>query len=216
MGFALSREHGETVIESRGTTHRIVFAVDRVRQEPRLEHTTRPSLKNGRRGDGSRKRARARESRVELNAMTPRQLLDFVEEKLYSMISTCRVSLYWARATGATASPTMCRSSTSGCGSRMSNIWGWNRNQQMCQSIGGNADQKMRGTSRWRARVRMRGSKHQSILAVGGIPAGTGQGLGIGGPWQHLRSGARSLEESNFLRRRLVAPQGLFALPPID
>jgi len=100
MGFALSREHGETVIESRGTTHRIVFAVDRVRQEPRLEHTTRPSLKNGRRGDGSRKRARARESRVELNAMTPRQLLDFVEEKLYSMISTCRVSRYWARATG--------------------------------------------------------------------------------------------------------------------
>ena len=40
------------------------------------------------------------ESRVELNAMTSRQLLDFVEEKLYSMISTCRVSRYWARATG--------------------------------------------------------------------------------------------------------------------
>ena len=44
MGFALSGEHGETVIESRGTAHRIVFAADRIRQEPRLEHTTRPSL----------------------------------------------------------------------------------------------------------------------------------------------------------------------------
>jgi DNA topoisomerase VI subunit B len=44
MGFALSGEHGETVIESRGTAHRIVFAADRIRQEPRLDHTTRPSL----------------------------------------------------------------------------------------------------------------------------------------------------------------------------
>src|SRR6516162_8299166 len=44
MGFALSGTQGETVIESRSTAHRIVFAADRIRQEPRLEHTTRPSL----------------------------------------------------------------------------------------------------------------------------------------------------------------------------
>jgi DNA topoisomerase VI subunit B len=48
MGFALSGEHGETVIESRGTAHRIVFAADRIRQEPRISHTTTRSLiKNG-------------------------------------------------------------------------------------------------------------------------------------------------------------------------
>ena len=48
MGFALSGEHGETVIESRGTAHRIVFAADRIRQEPRIVHTTtRSFIKNG-------------------------------------------------------------------------------------------------------------------------------------------------------------------------
>jgi DNA topoisomerase VI subunit B len=48
MGFALSGEHGETVIESRGTAHRIVFAADRIRQEPRILHTTtRSFIKNG-------------------------------------------------------------------------------------------------------------------------------------------------------------------------
>ena len=48
MGFALSGEQGETVIESRGTAHRIVFAAARIRQEPRIQHTTTRSLiKNG-------------------------------------------------------------------------------------------------------------------------------------------------------------------------
>jgi DNA topoisomerase VI subunit B len=48
MGFALSGEHGETVIESRGTAHRIVLAADRIRQEPRISHTTtRSFIKNG-------------------------------------------------------------------------------------------------------------------------------------------------------------------------
>ena len=48
MGFALSGELGETVIESRGTAHRIVIAADRIRQEPRILHTTTRSLiKNG-------------------------------------------------------------------------------------------------------------------------------------------------------------------------
>src|SRR6516165_8856312 len=37
MGFALTGERGETIIESRGTRHRIVFAVDRIRQQPRIE-----------------------------------------------------------------------------------------------------------------------------------------------------------------------------------
>jgi transposase-like protein len=37
-------ERGETLIESRGVAHRIVFAVDRIRQEPRIERTKGPSL----------------------------------------------------------------------------------------------------------------------------------------------------------------------------
>ena len=48
MGFALTGERGETVIESRGIAHRIVFAVDRIRQEPRIERAEAPSLvRNG-------------------------------------------------------------------------------------------------------------------------------------------------------------------------
>jgi DNA topoisomerase VI subunit B len=39
MGFALTGERGETIIESRGTRHSIVFAVDRIRQQPRIERT---------------------------------------------------------------------------------------------------------------------------------------------------------------------------------
>ena len=44
MGFALSGERGETLIESRGIAHRIVFAVDRIRQQPRIDRTKGPSL----------------------------------------------------------------------------------------------------------------------------------------------------------------------------
>ena len=44
MGFALNGERGETVIESRGTAHRIAFAVDRLRQEPQITRTTTQSL----------------------------------------------------------------------------------------------------------------------------------------------------------------------------
>ena len=48
MGFALTGERGETIIESRGTRHRIVFAVDRIRQQPRIERTeSRSSVKIG-------------------------------------------------------------------------------------------------------------------------------------------------------------------------
>jgi DNA topoisomerase VI subunit B len=48
MGFALGGERGETMIESRGITHRIVFSADRIRQEPRIERTESESLvKNG-------------------------------------------------------------------------------------------------------------------------------------------------------------------------
>jgi len=38
MGFALSGERGETVIEARGAAHRILFTVDSLRQEPRISH----------------------------------------------------------------------------------------------------------------------------------------------------------------------------------
>jgi DNA topoisomerase VI subunit B len=44
MGFALdSEEPAETIIEAGGTAHRIVFRVDQVRQEPRIDHQTAPS-----------------------------------------------------------------------------------------------------------------------------------------------------------------------------
>jgi DNA topoisomerase VI subunit B len=48
MGFALTGERGETVIESHGQAHRIIFAADRIRQEARIERSIGPSLvKNG-------------------------------------------------------------------------------------------------------------------------------------------------------------------------
>jgi hypothetical protein len=37
MPFALDGERGETVIEAGGAAHRIAFAVDRIRQEPKIE-----------------------------------------------------------------------------------------------------------------------------------------------------------------------------------
>ena len=44
MGFALdSEEPVETIIEAGGTAHRIVFCVDQVRQEPRIDHQMAPS-----------------------------------------------------------------------------------------------------------------------------------------------------------------------------
>jgi DNA topoisomerase VI subunit B len=39
MAFALDGNRGETIIEARGINHRIVFGVDQVRQEPRIDHT---------------------------------------------------------------------------------------------------------------------------------------------------------------------------------
>jgi len=49
MPFALDSGRGETIIDSRGTEHRIVFAADQVRQEPKIEHHTAPSqiVRNG-------------------------------------------------------------------------------------------------------------------------------------------------------------------------
>jgi DNA topoisomerase VI subunit B len=48
MAFALTGERGETVIESRGIAHHVLFAADRIRQEPRIDRTETPSLvKNG-------------------------------------------------------------------------------------------------------------------------------------------------------------------------
>ena len=43
MAFALDGTTGETIIEARGIAHRIIFAVDRLRQEPRISHQTAPS-----------------------------------------------------------------------------------------------------------------------------------------------------------------------------
>jgi DNA topoisomerase VI subunit B len=49
MPYALDGRRGETLLESRGLAHRIVFAADQVRQEPRIErHTaTAQIVKNG-------------------------------------------------------------------------------------------------------------------------------------------------------------------------
>jgi DNA topoisomerase VI subunit B len=48
MGFALTGTEAETIIESRGVRHRIKFAADQIRQEPRITHTrTASSVKTG-------------------------------------------------------------------------------------------------------------------------------------------------------------------------
>jgi DNA topoisomerase VI subunit B len=48
MPFALDGKEGETVIEAHGMAHTISFAVDRIRQEPKITHMTSPSsVKNG-------------------------------------------------------------------------------------------------------------------------------------------------------------------------
>ena len=48
MAYVLNERHGEeasgtTIIEANGVAHHIVFAVDHIRQEPKIEHTTKPS-----------------------------------------------------------------------------------------------------------------------------------------------------------------------------
>jgi len=43
MGYALSGEVGQIVIESQGVAHRITFRADPVRQEPRIERAPEPS-----------------------------------------------------------------------------------------------------------------------------------------------------------------------------
>jgi hypothetical protein len=44
MGYAINpSEAGETIIEAGGVAHRIVFAVDPIRQEPRISHVVGPS-----------------------------------------------------------------------------------------------------------------------------------------------------------------------------
>ena len=48
MPYALDGDRGTVEIVSRGVAHEIVFAVDRIRQEPRIRHTpTAASVKNG-------------------------------------------------------------------------------------------------------------------------------------------------------------------------
>jgi DNA topoisomerase VI subunit B len=48
MPFALDGATGRTTIESRGICHEIVFSIDPIRREPKIQHTTGPSVvKNG-------------------------------------------------------------------------------------------------------------------------------------------------------------------------
>jgi DNA topoisomerase VI subunit B len=48
MPFALDNKQGETLIESRGVAHRVIFSVDPIRQKPRIEHAQeRSSVKIG-------------------------------------------------------------------------------------------------------------------------------------------------------------------------
>jgi DNA topoisomerase VI subunit B len=48
MAFALDGTEGETLIESRGTAHRIRFRVDQIRQEPKISHIREGSpVRNG-------------------------------------------------------------------------------------------------------------------------------------------------------------------------
>lgn len=48
MDYVLNNHHGEaasgkTIIEANGLAHHITFAVDHIKQEPKIEHTTKPS-----------------------------------------------------------------------------------------------------------------------------------------------------------------------------
>lgn len=48
MGYVLNEHHGEdalgkTIIEANGVAHHITFAVDHIKQEPKIIHTTKPS-----------------------------------------------------------------------------------------------------------------------------------------------------------------------------
>jgi DNA topoisomerase VI subunit B len=55
MPFALDGERGETLIEAGGAAHRIIFAVDRIRQEPKIERANGPSpVTKRQRHDGRR------------------------------------------------------------------------------------------------------------------------------------------------------------------
>jgi DNA topoisomerase VI subunit B len=48
MPFVLDGTNGETIIEAQGTLHRIIFSVDAIRQQPKIEYCTEPSkVKNG-------------------------------------------------------------------------------------------------------------------------------------------------------------------------
>jgi hypothetical protein len=53
MPFALDGGRGETIADTCGPEHRIIFAADQVRQEPKIEHLTAPSQIVGRLLDGS-------------------------------------------------------------------------------------------------------------------------------------------------------------------
>jgi hypothetical protein len=49
MAYVLNERHGEeasgeTIIEAHGLAHHIKFSVDHIRQEPRIEHTTKPLI----------------------------------------------------------------------------------------------------------------------------------------------------------------------------
>jgi DNA topoisomerase VI subunit B len=50
MPYALAGERGETLIESRGVIHHIVFHADAVRREPRIEHHRTPADGIGKNG----------------------------------------------------------------------------------------------------------------------------------------------------------------------
>ena len=53
MPFALDGELGETIIESHGVSHRVGFAIDQIRQEPRISHVCKTSpVKSGRQDHG--------------------------------------------------------------------------------------------------------------------------------------------------------------------
>jgi hypothetical protein len=44
MSFALNGTAGRTVIESRGICHDVTFAIDPIRREPKIKHTTGSSF----------------------------------------------------------------------------------------------------------------------------------------------------------------------------
>ena len=86
MAYVLDESHGEdafgeTIIEAHGTAHHILFSVDHIKQEPKIQHTTKPSrLSTGR-------------VTVNLPNYGEEDLLDYAKDRFLLLAETLRGSI---------------------------------------------------------------------------------------------------------------------------